>query len=143
MKREMTTAARAAKAIRMELKAKFSGIKFSVTSENYSMGDSVRIRWTDGTRSMDVDAIVMKYQYGDFDGMRDLYENTNVIEGLPQVKFVFTNREISEERRAKAKALFVERFKIDPDDFEAVKEKLHSYDGARREIGRILEENEV
>jgi len=141
MKRELTRVAKAAQAIRVELKAKFPGIKFSVTSQNYSMGDSVHIRWIDGPRSKDVDAIVMKFQYGHFDGMQDLYENTNVIEGLPQAKYVFTNPEISEERIAKARAKFVERWGIDPDDHAAVREKFGDYAGADREIHKILDES--
>jgi hypothetical protein len=139
MKRELTGAAKAAQAIRTELKASFPGVKFSVTSESYSMDDSVRIHWTDGPRAKDVDTITSKYQYGHFDGMQDLYENSNVIKGLPQAKFVTTTRHHSEERKAKAKAEFAERWQTDPDDYAAVLVKFGDYAGADREIRKLLD----
>lgn len=85
----MTTAALTAKAIRKELKEKFPNVKFRVISETYSMGDSVNVIFTDPTiKHGEVWDLCKKYQYGHFDSMCDMYENDNVIEGLPQVKFV-------------------------------------------------------
>ena len=52
-----------AKAIRTELK-QFSGVKFSVKSDSYSMGSSVSISWIDGPTESAVSSIVSKYQYG-------------------------------------------------------------------------------
>lgn len=91
----MTTAAQTAKAIRTELKSTFPNVKFSVTSESFSMGNAVRISWTDGPKSSDVDSVTNKFCYGHFDGMNDMYEISNSIEGLPQVKFVTTSRDMS------------------------------------------------
>lgn len=94
-KRQLTPAAQAAKAVRKELKGAFPKIKFSVTSENFANGDAVRISWTDGPTTEKVQEITNKYQYGSFNSMEDIYENTNYIEGMPQVKFVSTSRDMS------------------------------------------------
>lgn len=93
--RTRTEAAQCAAAIRKELKVNFPTQKFTVQSENYTGGDSVRIRWIDGVKQEAVEDIVDKYQYGHFNGMEDIYEHSNCIEGLPQVKFVFATREFS------------------------------------------------
>lgn len=92
-----STAANTAVAIRQELKNKFPGIKFSVTSDNFSMGNSVDIRWTDGPTSDEVDSITSKYQYGHFDGMTDMYESSNRRSDIPQAKYVQTSRDMSED----------------------------------------------
>lgn len=92
-----TTAAQTAKAIRTELKSVFPGTKFSVTSENFSMGNAVRIKWTYGPTDDEVKSVTDKYQYGHFNSMEDMYEMSNCSEDLPQVKFVTTRREYSEE----------------------------------------------
>ncbi len=87
-------AALAAKAIRSELKKLFPKTKFSVCCKNYSCGNSVTIQWDNGVTQAKVDQVVAKYQYGHFDGMCDIYLNSNRIDGIPQVKFVFTDRSI-------------------------------------------------
>ena len=79
-KRTLTGSAQCAAAIRTELKTKFPDCKFSVTSENFSGGDSVHISWKDGPTTKQVDSIVNKYQYGHFNGMEDIYEYSNNIE---------------------------------------------------------------
>lgn len=94
--KKLTQAAQAAKAIKSELKTAFPDINFSVKSDNYSMGDAVRISYTDGVPAKDVEAIVNKYQYGNFDSMTDMYENTNSRTDLPQAKYVQVSREMSE-----------------------------------------------
>jgi len=63
----------ATKNIRIELKAAFPGIKFSVKSERFSMGNAIRISWTDGPTSAQVEEITSRYEAGDFDGMTDCY----------------------------------------------------------------------
>lgn len=100
--RRMSQAALAAKEIRAILKKKFPAIKFSVNSQNYSGGSSINVKWIDGPMAEKVEALVMKYQYGSFNAMEDLYEFSNSIDGLPQVKFLFCERKISP---AQAKAL--------------------------------------
>lgn len=93
--RQLTQAALAAKAIRAELKKAFPSIKFQVVSKNYSMGDSVGIRYTDGVPTDEVRAIVDKYQYGTFNGMIDLYECDNDRNDIPQTKYVQVSRDLS------------------------------------------------
>lgn len=64
----------AAANIRTELRASLPGVKFSVRSEKFSMGNAVRVSWTDGPRASEVRAIVGKYQAGSFDGSTDSYD---------------------------------------------------------------------
>lgn len=92
-----------AKVIRDRLKTEFPGVKFSVTSESYSMGNSVNIHWTDGPVRNLVDRIVNQYQQGAFDGMTDCYNYRKIDEaalGCPGAKYVSTSRDISPERKA-------------------------------------------
>jgi len=100
-----STAANCAKAIRTELKDAFKGVKFSVTSENFSGGNSVRISWTDGPTVAMVDNVANKYQYGHFNGMEDIYEYSNKRNDLPQVKYVQTTREINDDLKSQFKEL--------------------------------------
>jgi predicted RNA methylase len=99
MKRELTEAAKAAKAIRTELKEEFPGVKFSVKSSNFSMGDSVHISYVDGPLTKDVVIITGKYQQGHFDGMTDMYEYSNSRDDIPQSKYVQVGRTMSAETR--------------------------------------------
>lgn len=92
----LSTHAQAAKMIRQELKKAFPLIKFTVTSSSYSGGTSIDVDWVDGPIRDRVQEVIGKYQYGYFNGMEDIYETTNRIDGLPQVKFVMSRREISE-----------------------------------------------
>jgi hypothetical protein len=86
-----------AKAIREELKKAFPKIKFSVKSESFSMGNSVHINWFDGLTTKEVESITNKYQYGHFNGMEDIYENTNSRDDIPQAKYVSCSRSMSDE----------------------------------------------
>lgn len=63
----------ATKNIRIELKRAFPGVKFSVSSRTFSMGDSIDVSWTDGPTSKLVNKIINKYSGGSFDGMTDSY----------------------------------------------------------------------
>lgn len=88
----MSTHADTAKAIRKELKKIFPLTKFSVTSKN----NSIDINWLDGPSTKQINGIVYKYQYGRFNLTEDMYDYTNVRDNIPQVKYLFLNREISE-----------------------------------------------
>lgn len=55
--RTLTEAAIVAAAVRKELRAAFPGTKFSVTSQNFAGGDSVRASWADGPTAIDLAAI--------------------------------------------------------------------------------------
>ena len=89
----------AAKNMRIQLKAAFPGVKFSVTSESYSGGSSINVSWTDGPLRADVEAIVDQYAYGSFNGMEDLYEYAGDLwpEAFGGAKYVFANRDYSDE----------------------------------------------
>ena len=83
-----------AKNIKIELEQAFPGVKFSVKSESFSMGDSIDVYWTGNPAREDVDKIISKYQEGHFNSMDDLYEYsynvwTDVFGGA---KYVFANR---------------------------------------------------
>jgi hypothetical protein len=94
--KKVSTHAAAAKAIRKDLKKAWPMIKFSVTSDSYSGGNSVIINWTNGPTYNQVNSLTSKYEYGHFDGMFDSYEYSNLREDIPQVKYVQHSREISE-----------------------------------------------
>lgn len=94
------TASICAKAVKKELKEKFPGIKFSVTSESFSGGDAVRVSWEDGPTYNTVNPLLTKYQYGHFDSMQDLYEFSNMRNDIPQTKYLSCSRYISEKTRA-------------------------------------------
>lgn len=96
MKRELSTPAKTAKAIRSDLKQAFPQTTFRVISESYAGGSAVRISWVDGPTSQQVNTIVRQYEYGHFNGMEDIYEYSNTRDDIPQVKFVQTSRGIDE-----------------------------------------------
>lgn len=64
----------AAKNMRIQLAEAFPGIKFSVKSSRFSMGDSINVSWVDGPNSDQVDEIIDRYAAGHFNGMEDIYE---------------------------------------------------------------------
>lgn len=111
-KGNLTGAAATAKAIKARLKAEFSGVKFSVKSSNYSMGNSVSISWTDGPLYEQVDAITRQYQYGHFDGMTDSYEHRDInpVLDCPGAKYVNCNRALSPEYKAQIQEVLEREF---------------------------------
>jgi len=60
-----------AKLLRADLKKNFPGVKFSVRTKRYSMGQSICVHWTDGPTTAAVDAVSDGYQGQRFDGMDD------------------------------------------------------------------------
>jgi hypothetical protein len=81
-----------AKIIRNELKKKFPSQKFSVTSENYSGGSSIDVRWIDGVALTDVEDVVKGYENAGFDGSIDLkYYKTHYL--LPNGEIVLAKSE--------------------------------------------------
>ena len=74
------TCAETAKLVRKDLKANFPKIKFSVRSDTYSMGASIRVNWDDGPTQDQVDSVICVYESSGFDGMVDLaYGKTSFI----------------------------------------------------------------
>lgn len=96
-KRRTTDAAEAAKEIRQVLKMAFPGQKFEVKSKNYSGGDSINISYVNGPTRKEVERYVRDFEYGQFDGMTDMYNMTNVNKNIPQVKYLFVNRRMSSQ----------------------------------------------
>lgn len=95
--RQLSTHAHAAKLIRQELKKAFPAIAFRVRARSFSGGDAIDIEWSNGPTVETLAKITNKYQYGHFNGMEDIYENTNSRNDIPQVKYVHERREISED----------------------------------------------
>ena len=96
-----TSSALCASVIKKELKKVFPNTTFSVKSTNFSMGNSVRVNYTDGPLQSKVEDVVNKYQYGDFDGMEDIYRYNNHRDDIPQAQYVNVKREISPEIKNK------------------------------------------
>lgn len=92
----------AAKNLRTQLKADFPGVKFRVTTTRFSMGDSLRVAWTDGPASDRVEEIIGAYKEGHFDGMTDSYEysNSDWTEAFGSAKYVSGSRDYSLELTA-------------------------------------------
>lgn len=99
MVRELSVHAAAAREIRQYMKA--NGIAGRVNADSYAGGNSVNIYVEDmpPVAYQVLDDYAGRYQYGNFDGMQDLYEYSNVNRDIPQVKYVFVNNRISDEMR--------------------------------------------
>lgn len=102
----------AAKNIRIELNAAFKGVKFSVKSESFSMGNAIRVSWTDGPTDAQVDEITGKYKAGSFDGMTDCYdyEFSYWTEAFGDAKYISTSRTVSDELAGRVLAALKEQY---------------------------------
>ena len=78
---EYLSVADTAKLVRSALKKAFPGVKFSVRSTSYSGGSSVRVGWTDGPQTAEVDKVAQP------------------LAGPYRSRYVFTEREFSPEYR--------------------------------------------
>lgn len=112
----------AAKGIRAELKTAFPGVKFSVRTKYFSMGNSIDVSWAFGPTTKAVDAIIGKYAYGRFDGMTDSssHEDTLVSMADGTVKVLGGAKYVHSSRRYhvadgdyKAESAFLERVQRD------------------------------
>jgi hypothetical protein len=61
-----------AQLVREALAQGFPKTKFSVRSDSYSMGCAIRVHWTDGPTTNQVDTILNRFERCGFDGMQDL-----------------------------------------------------------------------
>lgn len=140
MARFLTDAAKAAKAIRAELKA--IGVKARVKSQTYSGGDSVDVYVTDLTPELEqqVQTICKKYQEGHFDGMTDCYEYSNMNSDLDaQVKYVFVENSASEDMIANILNWLDSRDAGKQFDTDAkVKEFFRDYSMSRHSLAKRL-----
>jgi hypothetical protein len=105
----------AAKNLRVELKAAFTGVKFTVRTSRFSMGNDLRVGWTDGPTTKQVDAVADKYSGGSFDGMEDIYNysDTPWTDAFGSAKFVSTCRSDSDEAIADAIAALKSKYNAD------------------------------
>lgn len=136
----LSSHAAAAKEIRKVLKEKFPMVKFWVKSECYSGGDSVSVKWIDGPIYDDVKAIVEDYQEGHFDGMTDMYDDSNRRADIPQVKYVLVSREISEAAITNMVDTIAKKFGIvNKDDDQEWYDKFHfrKYQVIYRELAKV------
>jgi len=119
-KRQLTGAALTAKMIKKKLTSLYPRVKFSVTSDTFSMGDSVSIKWTDGPLYETVNDITKQYQHGSFNSMEDIYEYESIDPslGCKGAKYVQCSREISSELWAILAAKADEHFGVlDPNGY--------------------------
>ena len=102
MKRELTQAAQCAKKIRLHMKQ--AGIKCTIKSSNYSMGNSVSVTvFNQPPETMKkLNKNLSIYEYGHFDGMTDSYEYSNRRDDIPQTKYLHINNDISDDLRQAA-----------------------------------------
>jgi len=85
------------------------------------MGDAIRIHWTDGPTTRQVDAIANKYKAGSFDGMEDIYNYTdsgfNALFG--DAKYISTSRQNSDAAIVAALDQVARKFGAAPLSLEA------------------------
>lgn len=111
MTKELSPHAATAAAIRAELKT--LKVKAKVTSERFSMGNAVTVYLKDINPAMmeAIKEITSKYQFGTFRAMEDYYDMNNIIQGLPQVKYVHVSNRTSDAMKAKiAEALTATKY---------------------------------
>lgn len=114
-----TEAAYVASLLKKELKAKFPLVKFSVKSDSYSMGDSVRVSFTIGANTpkvSEVEAIAKKFQGGSFDGMTDMYTYTYKGDG-PTTKYMFVDAICPDEIRDQIREEIQKDYGITPEQW--------------------------
>lgn len=106
----------AAKNIRRELAGRFPRVRFTVRSARFAGGDSIRVTWTDGPTTEQVDAIIGKYRAGTFDGMTDRYEYTGSAWGdtFGCARYLHAERDFSDSLIARILAR-LHRYWCDPD----------------------------
>ena len=108
----------AAKNLRTQLRKAFPGVKFSVTTDRFSGGDSLRVSWVDGPAVDRVESLACQYKAGSFDGYSDCYEYARRpwTEAFGDAKYVTLSRNISPALEALAKAAFGEIEGVWPSD---------------------------
>lgn len=116
-------AAETAKYLRAALKTAFPGQRFSVRTDTYSGGASIRVRYVDGPKIAEVEKVASLYAGCTFDGMTDSKEYHGTLLAGPDgevehvqfgAHFVFVDRDLSPDLTAKA-AIIVRIAGGDPD----------------------------
>ena len=133
-------AAFVAKNIRRGLADRFPGQKFSVRKDGY---DSIRISWTDGPTEAEVEAVAGLFRE---DGKRDPYNDdlwdysdtafTTVFGGI---RYMWINREISEERAAPLEAEIVADCPALAETRDIHRDSFFDAEGSNKVLGRLRE----
>jgi len=73
------------------------GIKCKATSESFSGGTAVNVKYTDVPPAMHkkICEHLSQYKYGHFDGMTDMYEYSNSRSDIPQTKYLSIDNNFS------------------------------------------------
>lgn len=78
------SAVQIAQLVRADLKRIFPRVKFSVTSQRYSLGSSVHVRWDAGPAETEVRDLIGRYATGAyFDGLDEYHEQRYFIHETP------------------------------------------------------------
>ena len=100
MEKQYFSCAETAKLVRQTLKEAFPGVKFSVRSDTYAGGASIRIGYKDGPAYNQVKAVVSNFEGSYFDGMTDYkglnYSSLDGKEVRFGADFIFVNRTMSQ-----------------------------------------------
>ena len=88
-----------AQLVRAALKEKWPRVRFSVRSDKYAGGASIRVTYTDGPPTKAVEQVTDAFEGAHFDGMQDLKTYRKVIVNGKRVHYgadyIFVNREYS------------------------------------------------
>lgn len=114
MERSYLSCAETAKLVRQALKESFPGVKFSVRSEVYAGGASIRVNYTDGPADKLVEQVAKAFEGSYFDGMIDYKGSVyHQVDGKPVrfgADFVFVNRHHTDAMIDKALREVARRF---------------------------------
>lgn len=104
----------ASKNIKIELALAFPGVKFSIKTRRFSMGDAIDVSWVDGPTSKQVDEIIDRYSAGSFNGMEDIYNYSRNawIEAFGDAKYVHSRREMSDAAIGRAIRLVRSKYAV-------------------------------
>jgi hypothetical protein len=60
--------------IKKRLGQLYPGVKFSVRSDNFSMGNAIRVGWVDGPTEKPIQDFLDQFKSGSYNSMEDIYE---------------------------------------------------------------------
>ena len=114
-----TESAKAALMIKTILKREYPSVRFSVRSDNFANGNSVRISWVDGVPTKEIEGFARQFESGTFDGMTDCYNYDNTA-NHPQAKYVHCQRDVSPEKNAIIREQLAKLMNIENSDYAVV-----------------------
>jgi hypothetical protein len=133
----MSNHAAAAKQVRAYVKK--LGLKGKVKGSAGAMTDSVHVVLENASPAdvQRVTEFANQYQYGHFDGMNDIYEDSNWVEGMPQVKYVLVRSDYDDVMRQKALDAIVNKFDLEPMTLDNHPLRFDAY-GASEDISVVI-----